>query len=90
MKKTPLARIAKKQKFKISTIINHISQLIDEGDNLDLDYLALPKSKFDKIISALEKCGDGRLRPVYDCLEGKYSYDDIRLGEAIRKARKNK
>ena len=90
MKKTPLARIAKKQKFKIGTIINHISQLIDEGDNLDLDYLALPKSKFDKITSAFEKCGDGRLRPVYDYLKGEYSYDDIRLGETIMRARRNK
>lgn len=79
IKKVPLERIAKNQGLKPSTIVNHIEKLLDAGEKLDLEYLKLPRDRFEAIEAAFAECGEERLKPVYEYLEGKYSYDEIRL-----------
>lgn len=79
IKKIPLDRIAKNQELHPSTIINHIEKLIDAGEKLDLEYLKLPKERYNIIKAAFEECSDERLKPVFEYLEGKYSYDELRL-----------
>lgn len=88
MQKTPLEEIAKRQDLKVGTIINHVARLIDEGEKLDLSYIDFPKTKVREIGSALEECGHERLRPVFDHLDGKYSYDDIRLAGILINSKK--
>lgn len=78
-KKIPIDRIAKHQDLKPSTIINHIEKLLDAGEKPDLEYLRLPQKRFEDISHAFSACGDEFLRPVFDYLEGRYSYDEIRL-----------
>ncbi|MDD3190151.1 MAG: DNA helicase RecQ [Candidatus Pacebacteria bacterium] len=85
--KIPLAKIAEKQGLKIGTIINHITQIIDRGEELDLSYIDFPPEKITEIASAFEECGNERLRPIFDCLDGKYSYDDIRMAVILIKNR---
>ncbi|MFA7169351.1 MAG: DNA helicase RecQ [Candidatus Paceibacterota bacterium] len=86
--KTPLEKIAEKQGLKISTIINHIAQIIDAGEKLDLDYIDFPQEKLTAIASAFKECGNEKLRPIFDYLNEKYSYEDIRLAGIIIKNRK--
>lgn len=83
-KKTPLDRIAKLQEKKPSTIINHIEKLIDSGEKLDLEYLKLPRDKFEKIAAGFEKIGDEFLKPVFEHFGGEYDYDDLRLVRVLR------
>lgn len=82
-KKTPLKNIARQQKVKINTIINHIEKIIDDGINVDLEYLKLPHDRFETIKKAFAECEDGRLKPVFELLGGKYDYDEIRLIRAL-------
>ena len=84
--KMPLEKIAERQGLKISTIINHIAQIIDTGEKLDLSYINFPQEKLAAIASAFEECGNERLRPIFDYLDGKYSYDDIRLAGILIKS----
>jgi ATP-dependent DNA helicase RecQ len=79
LKKIPLERIAKNQEIQPSTVINHIEKLIDAGEKLDLDYLKLPKEKYEIIKAAFDECSDEKLKPVFEYLEGKYSYDELKL-----------
>jgi ATP-dependent DNA helicase RecQ len=79
IKKISLKRIAKSQDVKIDTIINHIEKMIDTGVSLDLDYLKLPQDRYKNIKKAFMKCGDEKLKPVYEYLGGSYDYDDIKL-----------
>lgn len=85
-KQVPLARIAKHQNLKVSTVVNHIEKLLDAGEKLDLDYLKLPQDRFEAMSQAFGECGEERLKPVYEFLEGKYGYDELRLARALLRA----
>jgi len=78
-KKVSVERIAKKQNKKIDTIINHIEKLSDANVKLDLSYLKLPKSRFVVMEKAYKEIGDEKLKPVFEYLKGKYSYDELKL-----------
>ena len=75
--------IAKNRQLSVGTIISHIEKLksTHEIDHTGLSYLKdkLPKKDFDIIFSELKKSEDGKLQPIYDKLEGKYSYANIQL-----------
>ncbi len=78
-KKSPIKSIAKRLDKKPSTIINHIEKMIDAGENLDLEYLKLPRDKYEEIKKGFEEIGDEFLKPVFEHLGGKYGYDELRL-----------
>lgn len=82
-KKTPIKNIAKQQNLKESTIANHIEKIIDDGIKIDLEYLKLPRDRFETIKKAFANCEDEKLKPVFELLDGKYSYDEIRLVRAL-------
>lgn len=78
-----LGTIAAKRGISVATIINHIEKLkglkkIDHSLLIGLKD-SFPKKDFDMILTELEKSEDGKLKPVYDKFEGKYSYADIQL-----------
>ena len=81
--KMPIAEIAKAQDLAFGTIINHIEKLIEAGEKLDLEYLKPVAVRFDAIADAFEQCGDERLRPVFDYLEEKFWYDELKLVRVI-------
>lgn len=85
-KKISIERIAKNQGFTVGTIINHLEKLIDADEKLDLEYLKLPKDRYEIIVQAFEECGDEKLRPVYDFLGEKYSYDEIKLVRVLMRS----
>jgi len=79
IKKVSIARIAKRLDLDPSTIINHIEKLIDAGEKLDLEYLKLPTDRYLIMRAAFEEFGDEKLKPVFEYLEKKYSYDELKL-----------
>ncbi len=85
-KKIPIVRIAKNQNLAISTVINHIEKLIDAGEKLDLDYLKLPRDRFEIMASAFMEIGDEKLKPVFEYLKGNFSYDELRLARVLLRA----
>ena len=78
-KKVTVARIAKHEKVTQDTIINRIEKMLDTGENLDLEYLKLPRDRYEVMKKAFVKCGDEKLKPVYEYLGGKYDYDELKL-----------
>jgi ATP-dependent DNA helicase RecQ len=86
--KIPLEEIAKRQNYKVGTIVEHLQRLTEAGEKLDLDYLNFPQEKLEVIRSAFEKCGNEKLKSVFEYLNGKYSYDDLRLANVIIKMEK--
>lgn len=89
VKKIPLEEIARRQNLKIGTIINHLYHLAESGEKLDISYIDFPEDKLREIGSAFAQCGAERLRPVFDYLGEKYSYDEIRLAGALLKLNDN-
>lgn len=77
--KIPLSKIAEEEGFTEGTITNHIEKLLEAGEEINIDYLKPSQEKFEKIKTAFEKCGNEKLKPVFDHLGEKYSYDEIRL-----------
>ncbi|MBU1167725.1 DNA helicase RecQ [Patescibacteria group bacterium] len=84
--KTPLEKIAKAQGVKEGTIIEHFDKLITAQEKLDLSYLKPFPERYKAIVAAFGECGDEFLKPVFDFLQEKYSYDEIRLVRVIMKA----
>ncbi|MCK5510585.1 DNA helicase RecQ [Candidatus Parcubacteria bacterium] len=86
IKKTPIKRIAKIQNLKSDTIVNHLEKLIDAGEKLDLEYLKLPRDNYETIKNAFIECGDEKLKPVFEYLNEKYPYDEIKLVRVLLRA----
>ena len=83
--KLSLAEIAESHGLKERTIINHIEKLAAAEEDIDIKYLAPAKDRFNEIQQALIKCGDERLKPVYEFLGERYSYDEICLVRIVCK-----
>jgi hypothetical protein len=75
--------IAKKRGLTVGAIISHVEKL--KGLNqLDDSYISnlkgmLPENDFDIIFAELKKSADGKLKPLYDKFEGKYSYTSMQI-----------
>lgn len=78
-KELSLEDIASQVGFTEGTVINHISRLIDEGEELDFSYMMPGDESFSEIEQAFEELGPDRLKPVYDYFGGKYDYDTLKL-----------
>ncbi len=74
-----LAQIAEIQNLKINTIINHLEKLITNNTPLELDYLMPAKQDYQIIVKSFTKCGLKKLKPVFEDLAEKYSYDVLKL-----------
>ena len=75
--------IAAKRGLSFGTVIGHIEKLkglkqLDQALMANLKN-SISKNDFDSMFSELEKSGDGKLKPVYDKFEGKYSYAFIKI-----------
>ncbi len=73
--------IAMERNLKPITILNHLTELAEAGEAIDIDRLVRPEH-YDVIVDALHQIGDDLLRPVKDFLGDEYSYEEIRLVRA--------
>ena len=75
--------IAEKRGLSVGTIMTHLEKLktLNKIDSSLIENLKdlLPKNDFDVIFSEFKKSEDGKLKPIYDKFEGKYSYTSIKL-----------
>ena len=76
-----IQEIAQKRNVKTSTIIQHLSDLIEKNQSIDLNQL-IPLERQKKIWQVLDVLGDIALKPIKDYLGESYSFNEIRLVKA--------
>ncbi|MCU7811769.1 MAG: HRDC domain-containing protein, partial [Candidatus Thiodiazotropha sp. (ex Notomyrtea botanica)] len=78
-----VTEIALQRELTEATIYNHLATAIEQ-ERLSLqETLTLPEEQLNTIRFAFEQYGvDGRLRPVYEALEGEYDYGLLRCVQA--------
>jgi len=82
-----VGEIARERNLKRSTIMDHLVELAEAGEAIDIDRLVQP-GHYEVIVDALQRVGDDLLRPVKDYLGDGYSFEEIRLVRAVtRQAR---
>jgi ATP-dependent DNA helicase RecQ len=77
-----IEEIAAERNFKTGTVINHLAELIEIGETVDVEAL-IRSDHYDAILAALLQVGGDLLRPVKDVLGDDYSYEEIRLVRAL-------
>ncbi|MDJ1180495.1 DNA helicase RecQ [Roseofilum sp. BLCC_M91] len=73
-----IKQIADRRELRPTTIVRHLSELIELKQPVDLDNLVDPERQ-EKIIKVLEKRGAVSLTLLKDALGESYTYDEIRL-----------
>jgi ATP-dependent DNA helicase RecQ len=73
-----IREIAQQRNLRPTTIVNHLSNLIEKNQSVDLNQL-VSLEKQQKIIQVLEALGDISLTPIKEYLGDSYSFDEIRL-----------
>jgi ATP-dependent DNA helicase RecQ len=73
--------IAMERNLKPITVLNHLTELAESGEAVDIDRLVQPEH-YDVIVDALHQIGDDLLKPVKEFLGDEYSYEEIRLVRA--------
>ncbi|HHJ80277.1 MAG TPA: DNA helicase RecQ [Candidatus Tenderia electrophaga] len=69
----PLA-IAHQRDLTLTTVYNHLAKAIEQGEVELGDVIELDDKEIRAIQFAFEQSEDGKLKPVYEALEGEYSY----------------
>ena len=73
-----IAEIAQQRGFAVSTIENHLSELMEMNQPVALNKLVQP-NKQQMIIKTIEQVGDETLKTIKEALGEDYSYDEIKL-----------
>lgn len=84
-----IEEIAQERNVKTSTIIKHLSDLIEKNQPIDLNQL-VPLEHQKKIWQVLEVLGDISLTPIRENLGQNYTFDEIRLVRARWRREKRK
>ncbi|MBO0780342.1 MAG: helix-turn-helix domain-containing protein, partial [Ktedonobacteraceae bacterium] len=77
-----IEEIAEIRNLKPSTIVGHLSDLIEAGETIRVDGLIQP-GHYQAIINALQQVEGEALKPVKELLGDDYSYEEIRLARAL-------
>ena len=82
-----VSQIAKSRGLKDQTIVEHIEKLVAKGKikKTDLSRLVTPKlaSSLDKIHTVFRELGHEKLSPIFEILDGIYSYEDLRIARIM-------
>ena len=81
--------MAEARGLSAGTIIGHLERLVEEGARVDWGHLLPAGESRLEIETVLKIMGDNLLRPVWEELEGKYPYDEIRLVRLNRRSRES-
>ncbi len=73
--------IAAKRGLKVSTVYEHLSQLISMKQPIDIDRFVLPVRQ-EIILKAIKTVGAESLKTIWEHLGGDYSYEEIKLVRA--------
>lgn len=72
----------------IGTVSTHLQKYI-ELKQIDNAENYLPSDLIRRIENAVDECGDERLKPIFEHLDGSVSYDDIRIVAATKRVRES-
>jgi len=83
--------------FKLGTFLSHLNRYVSEGNRVNSDGL-LPLLEIDSgqqkiVLNLFKELGTDLLRPIYDELDGKVSYNDLQILRLLainKKVLKNK
>ena len=82
-----ISAIAADLGFTEKTILKHLKKAHEAGQELRVDGLKdvseLTKDEEHRVIAAFDECGAEYLRPVFDALGGRVSYDELHLWRLI-------
>jgi ATP-dependent DNA helicase RecQ len=76
-----LEEISQNRQLRPSTIANHLAELIALDLPVDLDRLVPPSSQ-QEILQAMQTLGTASLKSIYEHLQEKHSYEEIKLVRA--------
>ncbi len=77
------AAIAKQRELSIATVYNHLAMAIERGDVSVQAVTGLPASEITMLRTAIEQYEEaGRLKPVFDAMQGEYDYNILRCVKA--------
>jgi ATP-dependent DNA helicase RecQ len=80
-----IEEIAKTRNLKSTTVISHLCTLVEKGKPIDLSKLvsSLEVKKVENILKEIDY--EGALKPIFEALDGRMSYEKIRLAVTILK-----
>jgi ATP-dependent DNA helicase RecQ len=80
-----IEEIAKTRNLKSTTVISHLCTLVEKGKPIDLSKLvsSLEVKKVENILKETDY--EGALKPIFEALDGRMSYEKIRLAVTILK-----
>ncbi|MEI6478846.1 MAG: helix-turn-helix domain-containing protein, partial [bacterium] len=82
-----MKEIAKARKLKERTVFDHVEHLFEKKEisREEITKLLTPKMKrsLPQINKLFEKIGKEKLTPIFEKLEGEYSYDDLRIARML-------
>lgn len=90
-RRVTLKKIAQERGLSLGTIIEHLAQIKKLLPDIDIDYLKPEEKKVKKILDAADEIkrkknpdnfspdGQIKLKPIFESLGGKTSYEDIKL-----------
>lgn len=85
-----LQEIVQSRDLKIATVVDHIHVLYEKGDIIVNEIVQLVPADLIKnikiIYEAFNNCGDEKLTPVFEYLNKKISYDDLKLLRVLYRA----
>lgn len=80
-----IEEIAKIRNLKSTTVISHLCTLVEKGKPIDLSKL-VSSSEVKKVENILKEIDyEGALKPIFEALDGRMSYEKIRLAVTILK-----
>jgi uncharacterized protein with PIN domain len=86
--KRSLESIARERKLSVVTVLNHLEEALDNGRSLDASHLSAPDDdRLERMRDAFREAGTYMLAPAKAKLGDAYSYDELRLGRFLLKAR---
>ncbi len=74
-------QIAETRKLTLRTVIDHLSRLLEDVQDVDLDGLVDPERQ-EPIVRAIATVGDASLKTIREHLNDAYEYDEIKLVRA--------
>ena len=74
-----VAQIAAQRGLSEVTVIGHIERMVDEETVLDLEHSIPGVERLGQIEEAFDVCGSVLLRPVWEFLGDRFTYDELRL-----------
>ena len=85
LQQMPLEEMAQARGLAASTIVSHIEKLRSAGEEIEIDYLKLPREKFETIKAAFQKAGGMGLTPVKEMLGEDFSYEELGIARLFMK-----